>query len=305
MKTISIIVTYNGEKWIRKCLESILSTNAPVDILVIDNQSTDNTQKIIKDNYPKVDLICSDQNLGFGKANNIGLKRALNEKYDYVFLLNQDAWIEKNTINELIEQHLKNPQYGILAPLQLNGDGSLIDSYFQQYTIAPCRELITNLLINGELKDIYTVPFANAACWLLPKETLQKIGGFDPLFPHYGEDDDYVNRAKQHGIRIGLCPHSKVYHDREMRIKAFEFKKEVNYSYIRLLADLKNHEQPLHTKFHYVKKAFLAKLNQFFGSNSIPYKIQYNAIKKIIQNYPMIMEHRNSEKKAHSHYIAD
>ncbi len=132
-KTLVIIVTYNAHNWIHQCLNSVDITK--YDVMVIDNKSTDNTVDIIKTQYPKVELICSKENLGFGKANNIGLQKVLDEGYDYAFLLNQDAWIEKDTIDRLINLSEKYPDYGIISPLQKNSIENSVERQFEKYLL--------------------------------------------------------------------------------------------------------------------------------------------------------------------------
>src|SRR5437870_13044290 len=99
-KVFAIIVTYNGAKWIKKCLSSLLASETKVEVIVIDNGSADETLNIVKE-FGSIECVNSVENLGFGKANNIGIAIALERKCDYIFLLNQDAWIEQNTITEL------------------------------------------------------------------------------------------------------------------------------------------------------------------------------------------------------------
>ena len=77
MKIYTIVVTYNGEKWVDKCFGSLQQSNIPVHIVAIDNASTDGTIKKIKNDYPEVEIIINKKNIGFGQANNIGLQRAL------------------------------------------------------------------------------------------------------------------------------------------------------------------------------------------------------------------------------------
>ena len=95
----TIVVTYNGMRWIDRCLNSLLATTIPTHILVIDNSSNDGTSEYIKTNFPSVEVISSNVNLGFGSANNIGFQKALDLKADFVFLLNQDASIEPDIVS--------------------------------------------------------------------------------------------------------------------------------------------------------------------------------------------------------------
>ncbi|MBR3716713.1 MAG: glycosyltransferase, partial [Bacteroidaceae bacterium] len=82
MKTLSIVISYNFMRWIDQCIPSLLQSEAPTDILVIDNASTDETVTALQERYPQVRLIANGTNLGFGRANNIGMQLALDEGYD-------------------------------------------------------------------------------------------------------------------------------------------------------------------------------------------------------------------------------
>ena len=208
-----VIVTYNGMQWIDKCIDSLIHSSIPLNIIIIDNLSTDGTVDFIKNNYPTVELVETGKNLGFGKANNIGITHAVKQNADYVFLLNQDAWVGLNTIDELVKIHQQNPGYGILSPIHFNGKGDTLDYKFSlQCNAIDCPGYVSDL-VTASLKQVYTINFANAALWLISKECLQKTGAFDPIFPHYGEDFDYVNRIKYHGFKVGIAPALTGFHD--------------------------------------------------------------------------------------------
>jgi len=113
-----VIVTYNGMKWIDKCLKDVLQSDIKVNIILVDNCSTDETVHFVRNNYPNIDLVQTDENLGFGRANNIGIKKAIQNDADYVFLLNQDGYVEKDTISKLVLFQIDHPEYGVLSPLQ-------------------------------------------------------------------------------------------------------------------------------------------------------------------------------------------
>lgn len=239
MKIVAIVVTYNGMKWCKKCFDSLKHSSIPVDIIVIDNRSSDETVSFIKNNYPEIYLIESNENLGFGKANNIGLKYALENKADYVFLLNQDAWIKSNTIENLVNEMKLNPEYGILSPIHLSGEQDKIDKNFLTYISE--NQLLSDLLINGKADDrIYDVNFVNAALWLISSTCLRKVGGFNPLFPHYGEDNDYINRMNIHGFKVGVYPYTFGIHDRPQLERPKTFKQKKSRYYIKQLISLTN-----------------------------------------------------------------
>lgn len=214
-KIFIIIVTYNGMKWLDQCFTSLQQSTAPVKIIVIDNGSTDGSIQFIRENYFEIHIIENNKNLGFGRANNLGIRYALDSGADYVFLLNQDAWIEPDTIMNLVRIHQGHPEYGILSPFHLTADKQHIEPLLLQrladyHTTDPT---LFNDLYFGHPKDIYETKYVNAAAWLLPRNTLETVGGFDPIFFHYGEDDNYINRVLYHGMKIGICPKERIVHD--------------------------------------------------------------------------------------------
>jgi len=210
-----VIVTFNALKWIDKCLKSVASYH----VIVVDNNSSDGTKEHILQNYPDISFFHQKKNLGFGKANNTGIKYAVKEGFNYVFLLNQDAYIQKNAIKYLIEIHKLNDSFGLLSPIHFNGKGDRLDRNFSNYLKYDNNAEFFGDAINGTLKDFYEVPFVNAAAWLIPIKTIEKIGGFDPIFFHYGEDDNYCQRVTYHKLKILIVSKSKINHDRENRKK--------------------------------------------------------------------------------------
>lgn len=213
MKVFVIVVTYNGMKWYDRCFGSLAASSIPLETVAVDNASTDSTVAYLNEHFPDVKVVVNDSNLGFGRANNVGMKYALEQGADYVFLLNQDAWVEPATLEALVKNHQSHPEYGILSCLHLNPERNRI---WQLNCI--CNEEITdsslvNDLYFGGLKEVYETKYVNAAAWLLPRKTLETVGGFDPIFFHYGEDDNYINRVLFHGMKIGLCPNERIVHD--------------------------------------------------------------------------------------------
>lgn len=213
MKILTIIVTFNGMEWIDRCLSSVIGSSMQSDILIIDNGSTDGTVGHIQSTYPEVEIIKSPENLGFGRANNIGLQKAADNKYDYVYLLNQDAWIEHDSLEKIIAVHRKNPEYGILSPLQTDATKDNLDKGF----ISACSDAMLSDACCNTLKELYNTPVTMAAHWLISASCLAMTGGFSPTFPHYGEDNNYAQRAAFHGFKSGIVTTTKGVHDRAQR----------------------------------------------------------------------------------------
>lgn len=257
MKITVIIVTHNAEKWIASCFNSLRNNSINFKTIVIDNASKDSTTDILQKEYPEVELIKSTVNLGFGAANNIGISKAYKEKCDFVFLLNQDAYVEFDTIEKLCKLHQQNLDYGILSPMQFADSGNVIDSKFLNYiSEKKYNSMISDLIVGKEVQPVYPFRFINAAVWSVSRKCLETVGGFDPLFFHYGEDDDYCQRLHEKGLKIGVAPKVYAVHNRS-QIPSIQT--GLNYSsvYKNYLLKLKNMNSSL--LLNYIKQ-FLASL---------------------------------------------
>jgi N-acetylglucosaminyl-diphospho-decaprenol L-rhamnosyltransferase len=216
---VAVVVTYDGSRWVNACFSSLMKSNYPVNVFAVDNNSTDNTVALIRENFPKISVIENKNNAGFGEANNQAMRIAVKQKADYVLLLNQDAWIEPDTIGELIKAFQSDPGYGIISPLHYNGTGEKPDGAFLNYV----SKSYSLEAIKSESK-IFPVDFINAAAWLVSRDCLEKIGGFGYLFHQYGEDRDYIQRLQFANLKLGFVTTTKIFHDRPD--KRFEFNEE-------------------------------------------------------------------------------
>lgn len=298
-----IIVTYNGMKWIDKCLKSIYRQKIISRIIVVDNSSQDGTINYIRDNYPSITIIANSANYGFGFSNNQGLNLALQKGTEYAFLLNQDAWIEDHAIDKLVAIHKRNPEYGILSPAHLRGDGKAMDMKFAAF-IAQSENynIISDLYLHrNEMKEIYPVQFVNAAAWLIPRKCFQEVGGFAPIYHHYGEDMDYANRVLYHGFKIGFCPSSIIYHDRINTIELPNVNTSVSYLKIKKvwhLIYLTNINHPFFIR--YVKLLMISIgscLNELFHLKMKTMKTYLREIKILIEIFPKVLANNRQTKK--------
>ena len=204
--------------WIQKCFDSLLLSSVATEIIAIDNGSADGSVEFIQKNYSQVKLIAANENLGFAKANNIGIKYALEQGADYFFLLNQDAWVEKDTIEKLLETFNQNADAGIVSPIHLNGSKTKLDFGFSDCVLPKNTPNFVSDLYFNRLKDSYETNFVNAAAWLISCKCIKRVGGFDTsLFYHYGEDDNYCQRVTYHGLKIYIATSTIICHDREER----------------------------------------------------------------------------------------
>lgn len=210
-RLLAIIVTYNAMRWLDRCIGSLLRSSLRPDILVIDNGSSDGTREHVVSAFPEVELVCNAENMGFGAANNIGLRKAVSGGYDFAYLMNQDAWVESETLQLLVSAH--SPEFGILSPVQNDASGHM-DLRFSR----KCGKYLACCgASSGNVLTVVEVPFVMAAHWLVSIDAIRTVGGFSPAFPHYGEDDNFIDRLHWHGLKCGVVAEASAVHDRADR----------------------------------------------------------------------------------------
>lgn len=216
-KIYFIIVTYNAMKWAEKCFSSLRKSSVVLHCIVIDNGSTDGTQDFIKNNYPEVDFTQSTKNLGFGKANNIGIEKAYKKGADFFYLMNQDAWLFEDTIQNLLEAYdgyCEKKEIGIISPMHLDGSEKRLDLHFENYIAQDSKNsrILSDIFLQ-QPNSVYETKFVNAAHWFIPRSTIEKVGGFNPYFFYGAEDYEYINRLSYLMLKVIISTKSKVVHD--------------------------------------------------------------------------------------------
>lgn len=300
MKVFTIIVTYNGLKWIDKCISSVLEQST---VVIVDNNSSDGTSKIITEKFPEVVLLPQDKNRGFGIANNIGISYGLKNGADAVFLLNQDAYVGKDCIENLVKISKIKTDYGIISPLHFNGNGNALDYSFQK--LAYMSPLISDLITKQYSKDIYDFKFINAAAWFIPKDVFLKVGGFDPMFFMYGEDDNFSQRVLYHGFKVGVIPSAEIFHDTSntnYELGSYgsekyytQFINSINVKFANINSD--NFKKLRKFKFYLFKKGLIALL--FFNKSKA--KVYLEKFQMV--NVKVIKESVNNNKKLKPNYL--
>ena len=173
---------------------------------------------------------------------------ALKQGADYVFLINQDAWVKPDTIDILVRAHQNNPQYSILSPMHFLASGRKLDPGFRSYLLRAYNETEVSGFENETEEKVAPVPFVNAAAWLVHKSCLKDTGGFGHLFYHYGEDRDYLQRCNYYGHKLAIVTGAKIFHDRESRFdteKGLADIRNFRYYYTGVLARCTNINQSL------------------------------------------------------------
>ncbi|QDW19516.1 glycosyltransferase family 2 protein [Flavobacterium sp. KBS0721] len=210
--TISIIiVNYNGLKYLGSCINSLFThlSNLTYEIIVVDNDSKDDSVSFIKKNFADVIVIESNKNLGFGKANNLGVSYA---KGETILLLNNDT-ILLNDIKPALEVLYSEKNYGIVSINMLNSDNKYIPAvgrFPSPFTLLKISFLNDKRkeFEEGEfnLKENYIVDWVTGAFMLITKKDYLDLHGFDSGFFMYVEDVDFCKRMNNAGKKCVFVP---------------------------------------------------------------------------------------------------
>uniref|UniRef100_A0A832G805 Glycosyltransferase n=1 Tax=Ignavibacterium album TaxID=591197 RepID=A0A832G805_9BACT len=221
-----IIVNYNVKEFLKNLLHSIqkASQHLSIEIIVVDNASDDGSVEMIREKFPDVVLIANEKNLGFGKANNIGLKKAQGK---YILLINPDTLVAEDTFIKLIEFFETHPEAGLAGCKILNPDGTLQLACRRSFpgpwtsftkvtglsSLFPKSKLFAryNLTYLDE-NQTYEVDAISGSFMMLRKEVYEKVGGFDEQFFMYGEDLDLCYRIQKAGYKIFYVHTTQIIH---------------------------------------------------------------------------------------------
>ncbi|MDP3995522.1 MAG: glycosyltransferase family 2 protein, partial [bacterium] len=215
-KIAIIIVTYNGSRWIRKCLASVFKSEyeGGFGVIVIDNASSDGTADIVEQEFPEVEVIRSAKNLGFVGGNNIGIKEALKQGCEYVLMLNQDTEVAPDFLDEIAKVASKDDVGIVQAMLVLGNERSLVNTsgnalhYLGFGFVKHYKEPVEK----WAHKEPIEIGYASGAALLVKRSVLEQVGFLDEKFFMYHEDLDLCWRAKLAGYRVMLAPKAMVYH---------------------------------------------------------------------------------------------
>lgn len=216
-KIAIIIVTYNGSRYIKNCLASVFGNKyeGQFDVLVVDNDSRDNTTEIVAKEFPQAELIKLDSNLGFVGGNNIGIKKALEQGCEYIVLLNQDTEVEYDWLAQLVKVAQENKEAGIIqSMLLLASERSLTNNvgnamhYLGFGFVKHYRERVDSWFH----RPWFEIGYASGAAMLIKREVIEKVGVLDEKFFMYHEDLDLCWRARLAGYKIMIAPQAVVYH---------------------------------------------------------------------------------------------
>ena len=211
-KIYIVILNWNGWEDTVNCVKSLRTTSCtePYKILIIDNYSSNDSVKRIKEACPDIELIQNESNLGFGGGCNVGLQHSMQNNAEFVWLLNNDTTVYADTLQELIKIANTGPSIGIV--------GSVLYSMEAPETVQAWGGGYVNFWA-GNTKNIYDkndapkLQYITGASMLVRVNALQEVGLFDDSsYFMYWEDADLCFRFTRNGWSIAVAENSKVLH---------------------------------------------------------------------------------------------
>jgi hypothetical protein len=221
-----IIVNYNVKEFLQNLLTSLFKavTNLSSEIIVVDNGSDDGSVELLREKFPQVTLIANKDNLGFSKANNLGLKIA---KGKFILLLNPDTIVQEDTFEKLIEFFKAHQDAGMTGCKILNPDGTLQlacrRSFPGPWTSFCKVSGLSSMFPNSRLfarynltymdeNQSYEVDAISGSFMMVRREVFEKIGGLDEQFFMYGEDLDWCYRVQKAGWKVYYVHDTTIIH---------------------------------------------------------------------------------------------
>jgi GT2 family glycosyltransferase len=220
-----IIVSWNAKAYLAECLQSLTreTSRHHSEIIVVDNASTDGSPELVRQHFPHVKLICNESNLGFARANNIGIRQSAG---GYVFLLNSDVKVLEGCFGSMYAYMERHPKIGMLGPKILNPDGTLqrsckgFPTLWNSFcralsldTVFPRSKLFGRRLMTYWPHDAICGVEALSGCfWMVRREALGRVGLLDEDFFMYAEDIDWCKRFHEAGWGVVFFPHARAIH---------------------------------------------------------------------------------------------
>jgi len=213
-----IVLNYNAGELLLNCVDSLKkSTYTNLEILVVDNISSDNSQKKCKEKFPEIKLIQNNENLGYCGGNNVGIKEA---KGKFIVILNPDTIVEPNCISELVSAYNKFGE-GLYQPKILSlTEENIIQStgnMLHVFGFGFARDKGNKVM--DKIEETEKIGYASGTCLFTSREVIDKVGLLDEFLFLYHDDLDLGWRAAQIGINSYYVPKSKIFHVESYSLK--------------------------------------------------------------------------------------
>ena len=212
---ISVILNTNRREDTLECIASLSkSTYSTHRVIVLDNHSTDGSVQAIRSDYPAVQVIELEENFGYAGNNNIGIKIAMEQGADWMFVLNEDTILDEDCLSCLIEVGERDPSIGILGPMVYHHDepgiiqsaGGKLGPRWETYHLAQ-DELDT-----GQYDQPHPVDWISGCGILVRREVIEQVGMIDERYFYYWEETEWCLRAGRSGWQVVHVPQARLWH---------------------------------------------------------------------------------------------
>ena len=212
-----VILNWNGLEDTRECLQSLRRlTYSNRRVVVVDNGSGEHEAAAIREEFHReVDLIESNTNVGFAAGANLGIRRALEGKSDYVLLLNNDTTVDPGFLTALVEAAESREDGAAFCPkTYFYADPEVIYSTGGGVSIwtATAKQVGRGKRDSGQFDRVATRDYADGVCMLIPRRALEMVGLLDEDYFAYWEETDWCTRARSKGLRCYYIPDAKIWH---------------------------------------------------------------------------------------------
>jgi GT2 family glycosyltransferase len=211
-----VVLNWNGRDMTANCLRSLLAMqDVNFRILLIDNGSSDGSERFLRESFSSVDVIANEHNVGFAAGCNIGMQRALEENAEYVLLVNNDTLLAPNLLRELVKEADANPQAAILSPkIYYFTRPDAIWWVGGTYTCwtGIAKHVDLRKKDTGKHNQMRNLDWATGCVMLLRSEALRRVGLFDERIFGNGEDLDLSLRMRKAGYTVRYVPTARLRH---------------------------------------------------------------------------------------------
>lgn len=211
----SIVLSYNSKQLSLQCLATLKNQDyAAHKIIVVDNASTDGSVTAIEENFPDIEIIASEKNLGYAAGNNLGIQTALKNDSEYLFLVNNDTTLPPNCISELVNTFQKRPLAGIVGPMVYTFDPGLIISSAGgkvEWEKANSINQGAGETDTGQHSS-RSVDFINGCGLMISRTAIEKVGLLDEKYFMYWEETDWCVRVKHSGLEVFFTTDANMRH---------------------------------------------------------------------------------------------
>lgn len=226
MKVVIVVLSWNSKKYIGECLNSLKKTKT--EIILVDGGSTDGSQEYLKTNFNELKLIETNKNLGYAGGNNVGLRRALEQNADFVWIVNPDIVVDQNSLEEALKVMVKDDKIAVVGSKVYFAAG--FEFHKNRYTKRDLGKVIWYAGGENDWKNIFAVHygmnevdsgqnnkekevnFATGSSMLIRCDVLRQVGLLDDKYFLYYEENDLCQRIKKADYKIMYAPKSVVWH---------------------------------------------------------------------------------------------